>query len=68
VIIVNPSSPDLLIQHIRLSFFKIVTRKEHFSEVSKNLALKETDLKIILLDQNNYVGRSSWLLNIPAFY
>jgi len=31
-------------------------RKVNFSEISKNL---DTDLKIILLDQNNYVGNSS---------
>jgi len=67
VTVVNPS-PDLQTQHIRLSFFKIVTRKERFAEVSINLALKKTDLKVILLDQNNYVGRSSWLPNILAFY
>jgi len=32
-----------------------------FAEVSKNLDVTDTDQKIILEHQNDYVGRSKWL-------
>jgi len=39
-------------------------QKNSFTEVSKNL---DTNWKIILLGQNNYVQHSNWLLECPNF-
>ena len=46
---------------------KLIHRKNHLTEVSKNVA-RYINLKIILLDcQNNYVELSNWLLEYHDF-
>jgi len=43
--------------------------KEHFVKISKNLArYRPIDLKIISLDRNNSVERSSWLLEYSKYF
>jgi len=47
----------------RISF----THEKSFAKIFLKNSNLDTDLKIILLDQNNYVRYSSWLLDVKIF-
>jgi len=59
--------PDNYLLVVRISIESWLHGKNGFAEVCQRKFHLDTDLKIMLDRQNNYIGRSSWLLECQNF-